>query len=143
MKAKLILLLSIVLLSSCNGTKEKKLSKEEKIQKSISKKVKSVLKNPDSFKFVSMKIKKTITVGERKKTMTKEYLEKVKGLSDDLYNQAKTELEFLDKQTDPNKEAVYYVDFEAMGTNSFGALIKNKFSATVLNDENYTVVHLK
>jgi len=41
------------------------------------------------------------------------------------------------------REAVYYVDFVARGSNKFGAIIKGKYSATVLNDENRTVVHFK
>ena len=46
------------------------------------------------------------------------------------------------KQTDENKEAVYYVDFVAKGTNSFGGIIQSKYSATVLNDENLTVLSI-
>ena len=57
-------------------------------------------------------------------------------------NKIHDEITFLEKQTDENKEAVYYVDFVAKGTNSFGGIIQSKYSATVLNDENLTVLSI-
>ena len=60
-----------------------------------------------------------------------------------MYNQYKTEFKFLQKQNENDKEAVYYVDFIARGENRFGAIVKNEYSASVLNDKNLTVVHFK
>ncbi|TSE02656.1 hypothetical protein [Aquimarina algiphila] len=118
------------------------------IKKNITEKLKTNFKNPDSFEFISMTIKKTIPVKERKKTITKEYLDKVKKLnkeldSPELLHQAQTELDYLEKQTDENADAVYYVDFVAKGENSFGGTIQNTYSATVLNDDKYTVLKVK
>ena len=139
MKTKLLIVLFLSLtILSCKD-------KQEIIKDNITTVLKEKMNNPDSFQFVSMKIKKTITVGERKKIMTSEKLKEVYDLmgESELYNQYKTEFEFLQKQNEDNKEAVYYVDFIARGENGFGAIIKNEYSATVLNDENLTVVHFK
>ncbi|WP_271730121.1 hypothetical protein [Aquimarina algiphila] len=145
MKRVLLFLTISLLLISC--AKEGK-SKEEIIKKNITEKLKTNFKNPDSFEFISMTIKKTIPVKERKKTITKEYLDKVKKLnkeldSPELLHQAQTELDYLEKQTDENADAVYYVDFVAKGENSFGGTIQNTYSATVLNDDKYTVLKVK
>ena len=109
--------------------------------------LKEQLKNPDSFEFVSMNISKTFTVKERKQTTTLKSLNEIKEInkqlpSEDLLKHIETEYNFLEKQTDENKEAVYYVDFVAKGTNSFGGIIQSKYSATVLNDENLTVLSI-
>ncbi|MAP55123.1 MAG: hypothetical protein CL605_09495 [Altibacter sp.] len=141
MKKILLLSSTLILFISCA---EKVKTKEERIRENIEAKLKPTMKDPASYEFVSMNINKTITVVERKKTMNEEYLNKVRELneqlpSSDLLNQAETEYAFLQEQTDENKEAVYYVDFVAKGTNSFGGVVQNKYSATVLNDENLTV----
>jgi len=138
MNRKILILLTIFLtLISCTD-------KQSVIKENITEILKEEMNNPDSFQFVSMKIKKTISVGERKEIITAEKLKKVyETLGDSkLFNQYKTEFEFLQKQTDDEKEAVYYVDFVVRGENSLGA-IKKEYSATVLNDEKLTVVNLK
>lgn len=144
MKKLLLFTLSLTLFISC-GEKEK--TKEEKMRENIEAKLKPTMKDPASYEFVSMSIKKTFSVAERKETMNEEYLNKVRELNEqlpspELLNQAETEYAFLQKQTDENKDAVYYVDFVAKGTNSFGGVIQNKYSATVVNDDNLTVVSL-
>jgi hypothetical protein len=145
MKNILLLLLTFTLITSCN---QKGKTKEEKIRENIEAKLKPTFKDPASYEFVSMSIKKTFSVAERKQNVNEEQLENVRKLneqlpSEDLLNQIETEFGFLKRQTDDNKDAVYYVDFVAKGTNSFGGIIQSNYSATVLNDENYTVVGLK
>jgi hypothetical protein len=144
MKNLLLFTLTLTLLISC-GEKEK--TKEDKIRDNIEAKLKPSLKDPASYEFVSMNIKNTISVSERKKTMNEEHLNKVRELnkelpSPELLNQAEIEYAFLKEQTDENKDAVYYVDFIAKGTNSFGGVIQNKYSATIVNDDSLTVVGL-
>ena len=141
---KLLLTLTLTLFISC-GEKEK--TKEEKMRENIEAKLKPTMKDPASYEFVSMNIRKTFSVAERKKTVNEEQLKQIRELnkdvpSPDLLNQIETEYAFLQKQTDENKDATYYVDFVAKGTNSFGGVIQNKYSATVVNDDNLTVVGL-
>ncbi|MFA5299512.1 MAG: hypothetical protein WC389_15085 [Lutibacter sp.] len=145
MKKLLLLLLTLTILTSC-GEKEK--TKEEKMRENIEAKLKPSMKNPASYEFVSMNIKKTFSVAERSKTVNEEQLNKVRELnkelpSPDLLNQIETEYAYLQKQTDENKDAVYYVDFVAKGTNSYGGIIQSNYSATVINDDDFTVVGLK
>lgn len=140
MKKVLIAVLCFVTLISCE-------KKEDKMKENITSKLKEQLKNPDSFEFVSMNVSKTFTVKERKETTTKESLDNIREInkqlpSEDLLKHIETEYNFLEKQTDENKEAVYYVDFVAKGTNSFGGIIQSKYSATVLNDDNLTVLSI-
>ena len=113
------------------------------MQENITAELKNLMDDPSTFEFVSMNIKKTFTVGERKKVMNEESLKrKIELGMTDLVEQTKKEIENL-KDKDDNLEAVYYVDFIARGSNKFGAIIKSRFSATVLNDEKLTVVHFK
>ncbi|WP_070786781.1 hypothetical protein [Flavobacterium crassostreae] len=140
MKKVLIAIFCFATLVSCE-------KKEDKMKENITLKLKEQLKNPDSFEFVSMNISKTFTVKERKQTTTLKSLNEIKEInkqlpSEDLLKHIETEYNFLEKQTDENKEAVYYVDFVAKGTNSFGGIIQSKYSATVLNDENLTVLSI-
>ena len=143
MKKIILIALSInLLMISCAKTKE------ERIRENIEAKLKPLMKDPDSYKFVSMKIKKTFSVAERRKTVNDKYLKEVQDLNKtlpvpELLFQAETEYNFLKKQTDENKDATYYVDFVAKGTNSFGATIQSKYTATVVNDDSLTVVRLK
>lgn len=143
MKKLLLFTLFLTLLIAC-GEKEK----EEKMREIIEAKFKPTMKNPASYEFVSMNIEKTISVAERKKTINEEYLNKVRILNrgllpmPELLNEAEIENAFLQKQTDENKDAVYYVDFIAKGTNSYGAVIQHKYSARVLNDDNLTVLNI-
>ena len=145
MKKFLLLLITITIFISC-GEKEK--TKDEKIRENIEAKLKPTMKDPASYEFVSMNIKKTFSVAERKKTVNEKQLQKVRELNEqmpspDLLNQVETEYSFLQNQTDENKDAVYYIDFVAKGTNSYGGVIQNKYSATVVNDDNLTVVGIK
>ena len=144
MKKILLVSLTVILFISCA---EKEKTKEERMRENIEAKLKPTMKDPASYEFVSMNIKKTFTVAERKNTVNKVHLDKVREVnkelpSPDLLFQAETEYAFLQKQTDENKEATYYVDFVAKGTNSFGGVIQNKYSTTVLNDENLTVFRI-
>ena len=144
MKKLSLVILTLTVFVSC-AEKEKR--KEEKIRENIEEKLKSIMKDPASYEFVSMSINKTFSVAERKKTVSEEQLKKIRELnkdvpSPDLLNQIETEYAFLQKQVDENKDAIYYVDFVAKGTNSFGGVIQNKYSATVVNDDNLTVVGL-
>lgn len=134
----LILLTIFFTLISCE-------TKQDIIKENITETLKEKMNNPDSFQFVSMNIKKTISVGERKEVITAEKLKEVYGTLGDskLFKQYQTEFKFLQKQTDDNKDAVYYVDFVVRGENSYGAIIKKEYTATVLNDEEYTVVSFK
>lgn len=116
------------------------------MQESISTEFKKDMNDPSTFEFVSMNIGKTIIAGERKKVMNEDFLKNIENYKgkddwDKTIEQTKREIEFL-KDKDNDYEAVYYVDFVARGSNSFGAIIKNNYSATILNDENLTVVHL-
>jgi hypothetical protein len=135
---KIVFMLFVFTIISCEN-------QQDIMKTNISEKIKSEFKNPDSFEFVSMNISDTFSVKDRKQIVTKEKLEEIRdlnkeGAAEDLLKHIETEYNFLQKQTDDNKEAVYYVDFVAKGTNSFGAVIQSKYSATVLNDENLTVL---
>ncbi|MGG7036540.1 MAG: hypothetical protein ACI7YS_15290 [Flavobacterium sp.] len=141
MKKILLLCLTLTVLLSC----EKEVNKDEVIKENIGNKLKERLKNPDSYEFVSINLAKSFTVKERKETATKSDLEEMRELnksvpSADLLNRMETEYSFLEKQTDENKTALYRYDFVAKGTNSYGGIIQSKYSADVLNDENFTVL---
>ncbi|MEN8125504.1 MAG: hypothetical protein ABFR32_10280 [Bacteroidota bacterium] len=154
MKRRLLILLIVSLvMTSCKDKQEVIEDKQEVIndkQDIIKENITIVLKermnNPDSFQFVSMNTNKTILVEERKKLITKENVQRVYELAGDkseIYNQYKTEFDFLQKQNDNYKDAVYIIDFIAKVENKFGAIINKKYLAIVLNDENFTVVHFK
>lgn len=96
-----------------------------------------------------MNVKKTIKAGERKEVMNEKRISDLNEFSgpgsdevSGMIEQTKIEIEFL-KHLDDNYDAVLYVDFVARGSNQYGAIVKNNYSATVLNDENRTVVHFK
>lgn len=140
---KLIVLLIVLSVISC----AKELTKEEKMQKSITTEFLKTMNDPSTFEFVSMGIKKTFKVSERKKVMNEEHLKDLKKYQgevvwDVMIKQIEIEMEFL-KSKNEEEDGVYYVDFVARGSNSFGAIMKNDYSAVVLNDENLTVVNLK
>jgi len=145
MKNYLILILALIVITSCKESKE---NKEEIIKENISNKIKQNFKDPDSFEFVSMNLKEKETVKERKKVNNEKKVEEVKELyeklgskdSKELLESMQKELEFLNKQTDDDKTAVFKYDFVAKGTNSFGGKIQTKYLVRVLNDENYTVL---
>ncbi len=104
------------------------------------------MKDPDSFEFVSMKIRDTADVKTRKRIITKEKVEELKAMTIPAAKKTadsyQAEYDFLENQTDENKDAIYFVDFVAKGTNSFGAKIQSTYRATVLNDDNSTVASL-
>ncbi|MEO0508143.1 MAG: hypothetical protein AAF090_18450 [Bacteroidota bacterium] len=146
MKKLALFLLTISLAISCNPKEE--LTKEEKIQKSIEAKLKPLMKDSASYEFVSMSISRTFSVSERREVINQNKLEEVEALdkklpSPALVKQVETELSFLQEQRDETKEATYYVDFTAKGSNSFGGVVTSTYSATVINDEKLTVVGLK
>ena len=157
MKRKLLILLIIsIVIISCKDKQEVieekqevvkgKQDKQEIIKENITIVLKERMENPDSFQFVSMNTNKTISVEDRKKLITEENKQKVlelAGENSEIYNQYKTEFAFLQKQKDNNKDAVYNIDFIAKVENKFGVIVKKKYLAIVLNDENFTVVHFK
>ena len=111
--------------------------------------------NSISYKFSNIKISRSITVGERKKVMNAQRLKELIDLrknfaeigmaTDDIISsekQLKKEMEFLKDKKD-DLIAVYYVDFIVQSSNKTGEKIKNEYSATVLNDDKLTVIHLK
>ncbi|WP_343330418.1 hypothetical protein [Polaribacter staleyi] len=143
MKKILLLCLTLIIMTSCKN----EVNKDEIIKENIGNKLKEQLKNPDSYEFVSMNLTNSFTVKKRKETTTKADLEKIRELnksvpSPNLLNSMETEYSFLEKQTDENKTALYRYDFVAKGTNSFGGVIQSKYSANVLNDENFTVLSI-
>ena len=142
----ILFILFTMTLVSCD--KMKPLSKEERMQKSITETFLIDMNDPSTYEFVSMEINKKFTVKERKLVMNDDKLTEIIDLKqrggdvDHLIAQMKKEIDFL-KYKDDNMEAVYYVRFKARGANSFGAIILSTYSATILNDENLTVVNLK
>jgi len=136
---KIVLLLFISFsITSCTKSVEKNL--EEKITEFI----KPKYKDPESFEFISLTYK-TELVKSRKTKITDEKIESLKDneYAIDLVERMKKEKSFLDKQTNENAIAVYDVKFIAKGTNSFGAKIQTEYSASVLADENFTVLSVK
>lgn len=158
MRIKSFIILSFLFLISCKKeiaekeiskkeTHKKEITKDEIIKLNIANKLKQRLKNPDSYEFVSLNLAKSFTVKERKKTITKKDLEQLRELnktisSPDLLNRMEVEYSFLEKQRDVNKIALYRYDFIAKGTNSLGGIIQSKYSADVLNDNNYTALSI-
>lgn len=158
MKIKSFIILSLLFLISCKKEIPKKetlkkeitkdeITKDEIIKLNIENKLKQRLKNPDSYEFVSLNLAKSFTVKERKETITKKDLEELRELnktisSSDLLNRMEVEYSFLEKQRDVNKIALYRYDFIAKGTNSLGGIIQSKYSADVLNDNNYTALSI-
>ncbi len=144
-----VLILTLLIFISCSKTKE------QKMQESIKTEFKKEKDSSSTYEFVNMEISKTISVGERKKVMNEQRLKELIDLRtnfieigmavDDILSsesQLKKEMEFL-KNKDDNLIAVYYVDFVVQSSNKLGAVSKKDYSATVLNDEESTVVHLK
>lgn len=143
MKRVVFVFITILVFISCQK------STEEKMKENITVELKKIMNDPSTFEFVSMNIKKTIKAGERKEVMNEKRLSELIDLqkrgsekAKNMIEQTETEMAFL-KYLDDNYDAVFYVDFVARGSNKFGAIVKNKYSATVLNDENRTVVHFK
>ncbi len=144
-----VLILTLLIFISCSKTKE------QKMQESIKSEFKKEIDSSSTYEFINMKISKTISVGERKMVMNEQRLKELIDLRinfveigmavDDILSseiQLKKEMEFL-KNKDDTYIAVYYVDFVVRSSNKLGAVIKKDYSATVLNDEELTVVHLK
>lgn len=156
MQPKLLLFLTFIALISCKKEaeivekkektkKEIIITKKEIIITNIGNKLKERLKNPDSYKFVSIDSANSYSVKERRQKITKATLEEMRELnktipSPELLSRMETEFFFLEKQTDENKIAIYRYNFIAKGTNSYGGTIQTKYSADVLNDENYTAL---
>ena len=123
-------------------------SKEEIIQENITLELRRSMKDPDSFEFVSMEITETFTVKQRKEIITKDVIDDLRKIGKriditDFLICVEREFSFLSKQTDNDKEAIYFVDFSARGKNSFGVIVKNDYSATILNDKGSSILSLK
>lgn len=144
-----VLILGLFLIISCSE------SKEQKMFESIKTEFIKIMDDASSYEFLNMNISKSITVGERKKVMNAQRLKELIDLrknfvdigmeTDDIISsekQLKIEMEFL-KEKDDADEAVYYVDFIVRSSNNIDTIIKSDYSATVLNDDLLTVVHLK
>jgi hypothetical protein len=114
-----------------------------------------LMDDTSSYEFLNMKISKSISVGERKKVMNAQRLKELIDLRNNFVavgmdtndiitseKQLKIEMEFL-KEKDDMDEAVYYVDFVVKSSNKIDPIKKMEYSATVLNDEQLSVVHLK
>ncbi len=139
MRRILILGICVLTLFSCSR------NKEEIIIDNISEALKSGFENPDSFEFVGMTIEKVFSVKERKEIITPDYIQSVLEFSKEfsspkILDLTKKEYNFLQTQTDENAEAVYYIDFIAKVKNDLGTIEEKTFSATVLNDKEYTVI---
>lgn len=116
------------------------------IKNNIELKLKEVMHNPESFEFVNMVITDTFSVKNRREVLNDETYKKIIDnpyTSSQMHFLTKELYSYLQKQTDENKDAIYYIDFNARGTNTFGAKVLNNYSVTVLNDENYTILLLK
>lgn len=141
MKKLLLGLVMILSLFSCS-------SNEGKMKESITNKIKEHLKNPDSFEFVSMNVKTTISVDDVKKRINLESLNEFKKLINaessqedkDFLAQLEKNYNFIENYTGPKNEAEYYVTFVAKGTNSYGAVIQSNYEAHVLNDDDKTTL---
>ncbi len=130
-------------------------SKQHIMLESIKTELSKEMDDTSSYEILNMKIGKSIIVGERKKVMNAQRLKELIDLrknfieigmsTDDIVSsekQLKIEMEFL-KEKDDADEAVYYVDFVVRSSNIIGTTIQTDYSATVLNDDQLTVVHLK
>ncbi len=141
MKKILLIILTTSFLLSCKSEEEKK---SDKMQLAITNKLKESMKNPDSFEFVSMKITDIFTKKQRSEIINIESLNKIKELGvESLIFQTQKEYDFIQKTPNDKDEVTYYVEFIAKGTNSFGATIQTTYSATVLNDNDFTVFSVK
>lgn len=136
----------LIALSSCNKSTEGKNKAEDIIKNNIELKLKETMNDPNSFEFVSMEITDTLSVRDRREFLNDE---KYKNIIENPYTSSqmlflvKELYTFLQKQTDEEKDAVYYIDYNIRGKNSFGAKVLSNYSVTVLNDEAYTVLLLK
>ena len=143
---KLLFLISVILLISCADEQK---TRNEKIRENAESLIKPKLKSVSSYNFLSMNVTEEISVSERRKVINDKFLNKTKELSSktnsarDILISAQKEYDFLNKQTDKNKTALFYYDFIFEATNSFGGVIKNKYFVSVLNDDNYTVLRVR
>lgn len=144
MKNILLLLITFTFLTSCAETQK---TNEEIIKENIEARLKSSMKDPASYEFVSMEIEATFSVGERRYILTEDVVNKFRESNkvvpaEEHLNQVEKEYEFLQKQTDESKEGIYFVGFVAKGTNSRGEVIQTYYYAKIINDENKTVLSL-
>lgn len=134
---KLGAVLVVLVVISCSGTIE------QRMKESITTEFKKEINDSTTFELESIEIKKTFNVADRKTTFNEEHLKEIIELGmDDYANQMRIEIEFL-KSKDTNEIAVFYVDFVIREYNSSGEKVLNDYSATVLNDELFSVVHIK
>lgn len=155
MKNYIVLLLAFITLTSCKEKREN-MSKEDIIKENILNNENII--NYESFDLTSLYeiIKlgepREETVAERRYKDPKGWIEKLKkprkyGQKKELSSEAKrfikekeTEDEFLKKQTDDNKTAVYLYTFLAKKSKNDRT---QRFHATILNDENYSVLFIR
>lgn len=145
MKNLVLCLITAIFLIGCSNSSEteKQLPRKERMKISAISAVKPTMKDPASFEFVSLSVTDSATVGERKEIVNEEELKKVMEFTlpeaDELKQQVQLEYDFLKNQTQEDKIAVYFIDMQAKGTNSFGGVIQNTFRLTLLNDSSFTV----
>jgi len=132
---KLFIVLIVFTFISCE--------KEDTIKEKVILEVKSKMKNPDSFEFVSYEVFRKETFKEAKKGIefTKELIKNPFTTEDEKVNYQKS-LDFINSGANENDIATYSVYLTAKGTNSFGAIIQSKYVVKVLNNENLDVVYL-
>lgn len=132
---KLFIILIAFSLFSCE--------EKDPIKEKVISEVKSRMKNPDSFEFVSYEIFRKQTFKEAKKGIefTKELIKNPFTTEDEKVNYQK-EIKFINSGTNENDIAIYSVYLTAKGTNSFGAIIQSKYVVKVLNNDIKDVVYI-
>jgi hypothetical protein len=135
---KKIALLFIVLTSSIFCTEKI----EDPIKEKVISAVKSKMKNPDSFEFVSYEVIKKGTFKDAKigLPITKEMITISQGVEKQLYQK---EYDFINSGKNEDEIAYFNTYLTAKGTNSFGAIIQSKYYVKVLNNENLDVTVVK
>ena len=141
MKKTILITICAMFLFSCSNN-------ESKMKESITNKIKEHLKNPDSFEFVSMNIKTTVSVDDVKKRINLKSLNDFKKLINaessqedkDFLAQLEKNYNFIENYTGAKNEAEYYVTFVSKGSNSYGGIIQSSYEAHVLNDEDKTTL---
>jgi hypothetical protein len=131
---KLLIALFIFTFISCE--------KSDPLKDKVILEVKNIMKNPDSFEFVSYEVFKEIKFKEAKISlpMVKELIDISSGMEKEKYQK---EYSFINNSTDNEKTAIYIVYLTAKGTNSFGAVIQSKYTVKVLNNKNYDIMYIK
>ncbi|MCW4469776.1 hypothetical protein OGH69_12420 [Flavobacterium sp. MFBS3-15] len=132
MKKILLLFAATTMLMSCG--------KDAAIQDKMEKEIKSRMKNPDSYEFVSFETKE-VTFKEAKEGLpvTQAVIDVSEGEEKAMFQK---EYDFVKAGTDDNAVAYYRAHLTAKGTNSFGAVIQSTYSAKVLNNDTQDIIDL-